>query len=223
MEFYSIIIPVYNELTYIPGLLRDLSSLNINNNEILIIDDGSTDGSRQLLKNCNFIKLIILQNNQGKGTAIKRGLAEASNDKIIIFDGDLELNPKEIIKLMILDKANNINAVFGYRFNSLNPLKSSMDWGNFIFTTFFNILHNSSHKDILCCAKAFYNNDLKYSEIISEGFDIDVELSSKLTHLKGNNRIYQRFLSYRRRAKSEGKKLKVSDGWIILKRMILSL
>ena len=223
MQFYSIIIPLYNESSYIPRLLESISSINIKNNEILIIDDGSTDGSTQLLQDCEYIKLIILQNNMGKGAAVKRGLAEASNDKVIIFDGDMEISPKEIIKLMILDRANNINLVLGYRFHSLNPLKSSMDWGNFIFTTFFNILQNTSHKDVLCCAKAFFKNDLKHTKIVSNGFDIDVELSSKLTRLNRNNRIHQKFLSYKRRAASEGKKLEISDGWKILKRIIYDL
>ena len=65
----------------------------------------------------------------------------------------------------------------GYRFKSLSPFKSNFDWGNFMFTSFFNILFNSHHKDILCCAKAFYLSDLKDYNIKSNGFDIDVELS----------------------------------------------
>ena len=108
----------------------------------------------------------------------------------------------------------------GYRFQYLNPLKSNFDWGNFMFTSFFNILFKSQHKDILCCAKTFYANEIKDYNIISEGFDIDVELTSLLTMLNKRKKIPQVLLNYNRRTIEEGKKLKVSDGWIILSRII---
>ena len=80
-----------------------------------------------------------LDENRGKGNAIKFGLLEAKNDSIIIFDGDLEIAPTELEKLMILDKENGINSAIGYRFKHLSPIKSGVDWGNFMFTSFFNI------------------------------------------------------------------------------------
>ena len=112
---------------------------------------------------------------------MKRGLANASNDKIVVYDGDMELNPSDISKLMILEKESNIRYVMGYRYKSLSPFKSNLDWGNFMFTSFFNILFNSQHKDILCCAKVFYKSDLKGYDIISNEFDIDIELASLYT------------------------------------------
>ena len=108
----------------------------------------------------------------------------------------------------------------GYRFQYLNPLKSNFDWGNFMFTSFFNILFKSNHKDILCCAKAFYANEINSYKIISDGFAIDAELASILTIFNRRRKIPQVLLNYNRRTIDEGKKLKISDGWSILSRII---
>ena len=108
----------------------------------------------------------------------------------------------------------------GHRFHSLNPFKSAFDWGNFMFTTFFNLTHISNHKDILCCAKAFYADELNNYKIISDGFAIDVELASLLTIFNRKRKIPQVLLNYNRRTIDEGKKLKISDGWSILSRII---
>ena len=108
----------------------------------------------------------------------------------------------------------------GFRFQYLSPLKSNFDWGNFMFTSFFNILFKSNHKDILCCAKAFYANEIDNYKISSDGFAIDVELASLLTILNKREKIPQVLLNYKRRTIDEGKKLKISDGWSILSRII---
>ena len=145
---------------------------------------------------------------------------KANIERIVIYDGDMELNPSEISKLMILNKKSNIGYVMGYKFKSLSLLRSDFDWGNFMFTSFFNILFKSNHKDILCCAKAFYANQLNNYKIISDGFAIDVELASLLTILNKRRKIPQVLLNYNRRTIDEGKKLKQSDGWNILLRII---
>ena len=124
---------------------------------------------------------------------------------------------------MILEKKLNINSALGIRFNNLNPIKSNFDWGNFIFTSFFNLMNKSCHKDILCCAKSFYRQDIPINKIESKGFDIDIEIMSFLTKNNGGKKINQILLNYSRRSIEEGKKLKISDGWIILKRLILCL
>ncbi len=218
MTKYSILIPVHNELRSIPALLDTLKFYSNEGHEILIIDDGSEDGSTDILKNCKHIKLICLRENKGKGFALKMGLTNANNDKIIIYDSDMEINPADISKLMILKK--DIRYAMGYRFKSLSPFKSNLDWGNFMFTSFFNILFKSQHKDILCCAKVFYKSDLKGYDIISNKFDIDIELASLYTIISRGKRVPQIFLNYNRRTMEEGKKLKVSDGWSILSRII---
>ena len=109
MKQYSIIIPIHNEVNYIPFLLDDLKVFNRKGHEIIIIDDGSNDGSTDILARSKFISLIILDKNKGKGYAIRRGLEASTNNKIVIYDGDMELDPLEIDKLMILNKSQSIN------------------------------------------------------------------------------------------------------------------
>ncbi len=220
MQRYSIIIPIHNEKKSIIELLNKLKYYAENNHEVLIIDDGSNDGTTELLQKYNFIKLIICKKNKGKGSAIRLGLLESKYNKIIIFDGDMELDPSEISKLMILDKKKNIYQVMGYRFKNLNPLKSNFDWGNFMFTSFFNIIFQSNHKDILCCAKSFYLDEKIINYLFSNNFDIDVELSSIFTIRNRFKRTPHIFLNYKRRTLHEGKKLQISDGWHILFRII---
>ena len=220
---YTIIIPVYNEEDFIYELLKRIKQYYLSGHEIIIINDGSTDNSLKILKENNFIRVISFRENRGKGVAIKTGLKLSKHDKVIIFDSDLELDPDEIKKLMILDKDKGIHSVMGSRYSNFNPFLSSFEWGNFMFTCFFNLTRFSTHKDILCCAKSFYNNDIKKSKIKSKGFDIDIELSSMLTKNNRYKSIKQIFLSYNRRYLDEGKKLQISDGWVILRRAILTL
>ena len=156
MSAYSILIPLHNEVKFIPDLLKYLKKYKNQGDEIFLIDDGSNDGSAELLQKNNFIKFMSLKGNHGKGVAIRQGLKNIKNNKVIIFDADLEINPLDISKLMILDRNNGIHAVMGSRFKTLNPVKSSLDWGNFMFTSFFNILFKTDYKDVLCCAKSFY-------------------------------------------------------------------
>ena len=220
MSKYSILIPIHNEMNHIPFLLDAIKVYSDEGHEIIIIDDGSNDGSTNILKKCEFINLLRLHKNKGKGYALREGLIKANNNKVVIYDGDMELNPLGISRLMILEKKNNIRFVMGFRFKSLSPFKSNFDLGNFMFTSLFNILFGVQHKDILCCAKAFYANDIKNYKIISDGFDIDIELAYLFTILNKKGKIPKVLLNYNRRTINEGKKLKVSDGWIILSRII---
>ncbi len=214
---YSIIIPVFNEASLLPKLLEKLNIYSTEGNEIIIIDDGSTDNSKSILSKFPNYKIFFSENNFGKGSAISRGLKYASFEKIIIFDGDLELDPSDISKLMILEE-NNITCVLGFRDVSFFPPKSFLDLGNFLFTTFFNFLHKCKHKDILCCAKAFFYSELKNYKLQSSGFDIDLEIASILS--KDKKKIMHVPLKYKRRSINEGKKLRISDGWKILIMMI---
>ena len=223
INIYSILIPVHNEKEYLPSLLDSLKGYSKKGHEVIIIDDGSNDGSAEILKGSKMINVISLVQNKGKGYALKKGLENAINNKIIIFDGDMEIHPSEISKLMVLENQTNLKCVIGHRFESLNPIKSGFDWGNFMFTTFFNILFNSNHKDILSCAKAFYKNDIEKYKIASNGFDIDLELSTVLSLSNKKGSIYQVKLDYQRRTSKEGKKLKVFDGWCILLRILRML
>ena len=94
------------------------------------------------------------------------------------------------------------------------PFQSGIDWGNFMFTSFFNIIYGLNHKDVLCCAKSFYLDDIDVDRLNSKGFSIDIELMCMLSLSIKNFKQVQ--LKYSRRSRNEGKKLKVSNGWSIL-------
>jgi len=216
---YSIIIPVFNEEKTLENLLKEIKIYQKEGNEILIVNDGSIDNTGLILNKYKYVENIHLRRNYGKGIAIKIGLLHSKYDKTIIFDGDLELKTSDIEKLMLLSEHDKIKSVFGFRFNSLSPFKSGFDWGNFIFTTFFNLLFNSSYKDILCCAKAFYKSNIPIDKIRSKSFDIDIELLAMIDTLNCNKN-QQISLTYSRRSIEQGKKLKISDGWLILLRIL---
>ena len=116
MNKYSIIIPIHNEFNRIPSLLNGLDDFIKKGHQIIIVDDGSNDGSREILARIEKISLVILYENMGKGYAINKGLSKVINSKVVIYDGDLELNPLHINNLMLLDKSNNIRCVLGYRY-----------------------------------------------------------------------------------------------------------
>ncbi len=214
---YSIIIPVYNEQESIPFLLEQLESFSINN-QILIINDGSTDGSHKTLYRCSFITYIRSNKNNGKGSAIRLGINQCLYEKVIITDGDLELKTSEIKNFMILDKINNIHFIIGSRYKKYNPPKSFWDYGNFIVTKFFNYYNNSELTDSLCCLKSFYKSDL--NSLKSIGFDIDIEITSQLINLSVPFKVLP--LSYKRRGTDQGKKLRLFDSWKIIYRIIFS-
>ena len=216
---YSIIIPVFNEVKIIPQLLKDLEQFKSLGHEILIVDDGSNDGSYNILSKCEFISLIHHEKNSGKGIAIRNGLKKASNEKIVLFDGDRELRTKEIHNLMILDKNKNVQLVFATRKMIHNYNNFIWTAGNNFLTFIFNIMHNSNLTDALCCAKSFYKSDLNVNQIKSNNFDIDVEIACNLIQKKNNNYKAVR-LDYVRRNKKQGKKLRLRDSLSILFRIL---
>ena len=216
-DIYTIIIPIYNEQDSLPELLTGLEYYSQLGHEIIIIDDGSSDDSFKILSGSNFVKLIKIKKNCGKGAAIAKGLSSSKNNKIIIYDGDLELDPKYIKNLMILDKNENINCVFASRYKEINPLLSIWNFGNLIFTAIFNFKNKTKIKDALCCAKSFYRSDINIKNIKSVKFDIDVELASKL--VKKHEIIKNINIKYQRRSKKDGKKLNILDSFKVLIRI----
>ena len=218
-ESYSIIIPVYNEIANIYELLADLKYFAVNEqNEIIIIDDGSDDGTELALKKCSFINLLVLDTNNGKGVAIKAGLNRAQHNKIILFDGDLELSTNGIKKLMVLDKKRNVECVLGSRYSTSVSINDQWDFGNYAITTLFNFIHKSNVLDSLCCAKAFYKSSIDIDSLTSQKFGIDIELTKLLT--SRFTKITTVYLKYDRRNYQEGKKLSLLDSWSILKSLL---
>ena len=226
----SILIPVYNEVNTINKLLKNIENVNLKNieKEIILIDDYSTDGSRELIKKLNKKYIKIFQDkNQGKGAALKKGISASTGDFIIFQDADLEYNPQDYNKLIgpILKKKSNI--VIGSRFvdkqfkilgkgKTIHPTH----WiGNKGLTTLFNLIYRTNLTDIEPCYKIFKTELLKEIRMKSDGFEYDIELMCKLT--KKGHKIIQLPIDYVPRTFNEGKKINWKDGiialWVMIK------
>jgi glycosyltransferase involved in cell wall biosynthesis len=212
----SIIIPVYNEQNTINKLIEEINALKINK-EIIIIDDGSTDQTLNLLQTLNNqYKFILLRHekNLGKGTAIKTGLKYAQGEIIIIQDADLETDPSDCAMLVNALRDINIDAVLSYRIRSLKNIRPFIlkiyYLGSKLLTILTNILFFSNIKDVNSGCKALRNYVIKDLNLQSNGFEIDEEIAIKL--LKKNYNFIQIPLDYTPRNITEGKKVTIFDG-----------
>ena len=210
---YTIIIPIHNEESNIPDLLKGVEPYS-SKHEIFIVDDGSIDGSFELLSNCPFIKLERIKQNSGKGTAIRRGLDDAAFDKVIIFDGDMELDPAEISKLMILDNNSGLVCVFGSRYLSGKLKRNNSFINKFVgkFNSFiFNILFSESLSDVHCGAKIISREVIKKINLTIKDFGFEIDLASQIA--KNGFNIFEYGISYFSRSTKEGKKITWIDGF----------
>ena len=213
---YCIIIPVYNEIDTVL-LTRRVRTLCKQDNEIVLVDDGSDDGTEKVLENCEFIYHLRLNRNQGKGLAIQAALNYTKYKKVIIFDGDLEVHPRDIKRFMSLDK-KGIRCIIGAR-NQLNTYSFSiLTIANFFVTLIFNIFHYSNQRDVLCCAKAFFIEDINIKNIKEKGFGIDIELL--MTLIQNVENIQRIHINYKRRSYKQGKKIRLMDSFDILRTAI---
>ena len=224
----SIIIPCFNEINTIAELIRRVKKSPINSKEIIVVDDFSTDGTREVLKNINeeSIKVIFNSKNQGKGAAISKGIEFATGEITIIQDADLEYDPNEyemIISPILSDKAD---VVFGSRFQGAQPHRVVYFWhrlGNGFLTLLSNILTDINLTDMETCYKAFRTEILKSIKIKEKRFGFEPEITAKVARMKC--RIYEVGISYFGRTYEEGKKIGWKDGvraiWCIIKYNLL--
>jgi glycosyltransferase involved in cell wall biosynthesis len=222
----SIIIPVYNEKRTILRLLEKVKAVKLNK-EIIVIDDGSTDGSREILKRelekkpKNF-KLIFHSKNKGKGAAVKTGLRNVNGDVIIIQDADLEYNPQDYQKLLKPIEEGKAEVVYGSRFlgRSLkifgkNPTPMPFHWiGNKFLTWLTNFLFRSSITDMETCYKVFTKRVARLLKLKSNRFDFEPEITAKI--LKRGYKILEIPIYQKPRSYKEGKKITWKDGIIAL-------
>lgn len=213
MEKISILIPVYNEKNSLIEILQRIEAVDFElEKEIILIDDFSTDGTRELYKDLTY-KIIMHQRNLGKGAALRTGLREATGDIIIIQDADLEYNPKDYRPLVDLIVKNVADVVYGSR------LADERNSSNFLFLSFFanitlswltRILYGTYLTDMETCYKAFRSDILKDISIKSNRFDFEPEITAKI--LKKNIRFMEIPISYNARKTEEGKKITWKDG-----------
>lgn len=219
----SVIMPVYNEKDTIREIFRKVSEVGIEK-EIIIVDDGSTDGTVQILKEFkgNNVKLIFHPKNLGKGSAIRTGLKYAGGEIIIFQDADLEYDPEEYFSMIETIEKGVADAVYGSRLWGGKPQRVYLFWhklGNRFITLTANILYNNTLTDIETCYKAFRSEVLKGLNLKSKDFSIEPEITAKI--FKKDYRVYEIPISYYGRTYKEGKKITWKDGfaafWALIK------
>lgn len=212
----SIIIPCFNEINTIEIILKKIIKLYPEEKQVIVIDDCSTDGSREILQN-NIFKLIdnlvLNDKNYGKGYCVKKGIEVAEGDIILIQDADLEYDPGDYYKLVNPIKNNYADVVYGSRFIGSDEKRVLYYWhslGNYFLTLFSNILSNLNLTDMEVCLKSFRSNILKRIKLNENRFGFEPEITAKISKL--NLRIYEVGIKYYGRKYSEGKKINWKDG-----------
>lgn len=232
----SVIIPVYNEVQTLPEVLRRLVRVDFPK-ELVLVDDFSTDGSRELLeaiatqgmqaiegaapKQVDGVKVLFQEKNRGKGAALRRGISEARGEITLVQDADLEYDPSDILKLIQPIRDGVADVVFGSRFTG-TPRRVLYFWhtvlNNFL-TTLSNVTTGLNLTDMETCYKAFRTDILKGIQIEEDRFGVEPELTAKVA--RGRYRIYEVPISYYGRTYAEGKKIGWKDGvralYVVLK------
>ncbi len=221
----SIIIPCYNEVTTLRTVLNVVKQQSVVD-EIVIVDDGSTDGTRDVLaeieaENDPRVKVIYHKVNQGKGAALVTGFQHASSDVFLIQDADLEYDPREYADLLKPIQEGRSPVVYGSRFLG-GPRKAMYFWNmiaNKSLTLATNILYNSILSDMETCYKCFRREVVEGMKIHARGFEFEPEFTAKV--LKQGIFVYEVPISYNGREWDEGKKIKWTDApialWTLLK------
>jgi len=213
----SIIIPCFNEKATIERLLEKVKSSPVNNKQIIVVDDGSTDGTRDLLcgKLNTYIDLLELhKSNQGKGAAIRTGISKAEGDYIIIQDADLEYDPAEYSLMIEPVIKNNADVVYGSRFLGGESHRVLYFWhsiGNRFLTLFCNMFSDLNLTDMETCYKLFKKDIIKSIELKEDRFGFEPEVTIKISRIP-EIKIYEVGISYAGRTYAEGKKINWRDG-----------
>ncbi len=218
----SIIIPVYNEITFLGKLFEQLKLyFNFKNIEIIFVDDGSTDGSTETLRELKkkddynfFFKLIKLDINSGKGKAIQTGIKNSEGEYVLLQDADLELDAKdakEMFDMIISNK--DIKCIFGSRYLSGKLKKNNYFFNNLvgkINSLIFNIFFSQSLSDVHCGLKILHRSVIEKINLSLNDFGIEIDLASQI--VRNNFFIYEFGVSYFFRSKAQGKKITWIDG-----------
>lgn len=220
----SVVIPVYNEVNTIRQILEQVRSVEIPyDKEIIVVDDSSTDGTLEVLAEeeaCHHdTRILYHRQNQGKGAAVRSGLATITGDVVIIQDADLEYDPRDYGKLLRPIEEGRSKVVYGSRF--LGEHKAMYFWhsvGNKSLTLVTNILFDTTLTDMETCYKVFTADIARSLRLTSDRWGFDPEITAKI--LKQGNRIYEVPISYTGREFWEGKKISWRDGVTVLMTLV---
>ncbi|HNV04095.1 MAG TPA: glycosyltransferase family 2 protein [Vicinamibacterales bacterium] len=218
----SVVIPVYNERETIEEILTRVRAVPIRT-EVIVVDDGSTDGTRDLLARLQprlGFRLFLQDRNRGKGSALRRGFAEATGDLVIIQDADLEYSPEEYPALIELICQGRADVVYGSRFLGRHRVFLFTHYlGNRFLTLVTNVLYNTMLTDMETCYKVMRMEVVRSFALRSNGFGIEPELTAKI--FKRGFRVYEVPITYDGRGYDEGKKITWRDGvvalWVLLR------
>lgn len=219
----SIIIPVYNEVNSLSEIVQRVQQTNLAW-EIILVDDGSQDGTREILKELDGkenIRVILHEKNQGKGAAVRTGLAAARGDVLLIQDADLEYDPRDYPLLLRPIEEGIADVVYGSRFLG-GPRRVTMFWhmvANKMLTFMTNLLYDTILSDMETGYKVFRREVIEGMPLHAKRFDFEPEFTAKV--LKRHYRIYEVPISFNPRDYSQGKKIKLKDAfeavWTLLK------
>jgi glycosyltransferase involved in cell wall biosynthesis len=209
----SIVVPAYNEFHTIEELLRRVRALPMEM-EIIVVDDGSTDGTGQVLADLDWpeVRVLTHKSNQGKGAALNTGFAHTTGDVVVIQDADLEYHPSEIPALIGPIVEGKADVVYGSRFLGARRVFMFSHWlGNQFLTLMANILYNTALTDMETCYKAFRGDVARSLNLKARGFGCEPEITAKV--FRRHLRVYELPVSYDGRTYSEGKKITWRDGF----------
>jgi glycosyltransferase involved in cell wall biosynthesis len=205
----SVVVPVYNESKTISVIIDRIRATGVPI-ELIVVDDGSTDGTRTVLERerGRVDRLILLDRNRGKGAALKAGFKVATGDVILIQDADLEYDPDDYAELLKPIVKSHADLVLGSRLTGAKPQRAYYYWhyvGNHFITYIARVLYNTTLSDIYTCYKVFRRELLDGLDLKSDGFEFDAEFLAQL--LKRDLVVYEVPISYYGRTYAEGKKI----------------
>ena len=211
----SVLMPVYNEARTVEQAIESvLAAAPLASRELVVVDDGSTDGTSELLRSHEWpdgVRVLFHEHNQGKGAAIRTALADARGEISTIFDADLEYDPEDLQQLLEPIVSGEANACFGVRaFEGHTSHSFLYVMGNRGVTLVANVLFNVYIKDLMTCHKAVRTDIFRKLPLRATGFEIEPEIAARLIQV--GERIYEVPVRYRARSNEEGKKLTATDG-----------